>query len=853
MAEQVPYGVATSLINTLASAAFREVASIYGVETEIEWLKETVKDIKAVLADADKKQHTAELIQRWITKLRQVLYEADDLLDEIHTQHLLRERDGKGKVREFFSSSNPIAFRRKIASRIRKIRGKFNGVVETMSKLNLDRRDVETKHEKKNWRETSSFVLQEEMVGREGNKKDIIDLLLNDDNSHQKVSLVAIVGIGGLGKTALAQLVYNDTDVERFFDKRMWVCVSEDSNVNALVKQILESLLGKKQDDQSLELLQNELQQNLAGQKFVLVLDDIWDDFPVKWGELRNFLACGAKGSKILLTTRNQAVANKMGAKMPYLLKGLKNDQSWTLLKRLAFEEDKIMTENLESIGHKIAEKCKGVPLVIRVMGSLLRSKAQESDWEAILEGDFWKLCEDNNSIMPILKLSYDSLASELKQCFAYCSSYPKDWVYEKDILIDLWMAQGFLESEVEKRCPEDVGEDYVHILLMKSFLQDVVMDELGEITQFKMHDLMHDLSRSIISSDHCLYVEGRQNVVRCTIHASPKEYNFDSSQDLQGFGRSRTALKTKREYEKNPSNSFVFTRLRSLDLSHYRKSDLLESIGKMSHLRYLNLSDCSQLTCLPESISNLVNLQTLRLQDCGNLEFSGDIITKLINLRRLDIGYCWAFEDGMPIGLGRMTTLQNLSHFIVGDDDEKRKKAKLNDLKELNLRGRLTIEKLGLVRNVEEESKGVNLRTKKNLISLTLRWGQYSKMKDRDATQLLENLHPHRNLKALTIEEYPGICFSDWLLSCANLVELRFSDIYNCQYLAALEGLGSLKSLHIFGMVKLECIYYKECSSSTNFFPSLEELNIQRCGSLRGWDVHGSITKGMDAKSLLS
>ncbi|XP_028769708.1 putative disease resistance protein RGA4 [Neltuma alba] len=97
MAEQIPYGVATSLINTLASAAFREIASIYGVEREIDWLKETIEDIKAVLADADQKQHTEQLIQRWITKLKQVLYEADDLLDEIHAQHLLRMRDGKGK------------------------------------------------------------------------------------------------------------------------------------------------------------------------------------------------------------------------------------------------------------------------------------------------------------------------------------------------------------------------------------------------------------------------------------------------------------------------------------------------------------------------------------------------------------------------------------------------------------------------------------------------------------------------------------------------------------------------------------------------------------------------------------
>ncbi|XP_028769670.1 putative disease resistance protein RGA1 [Neltuma alba] len=852
MAEQVPYGVATSLINTLASAAFREIASIYGVKRDTEWLKKTVERIKAVLADADQKQHTDQLIQLWIKDLRQLLYDADDLLDEIHTQHLLRKRDAKGKVRDFFSSSNPIGLRLQVAHNIRNIREQFNDVAESMSKLNLVGRVVEMKHEKSNWRETSSFVLQEDMVGREGDRKHIIDLLLNDDNSHQNVSLVAIVGIGGLGKTALAQLVYNDADVERSFHKRIWVCVSEDSDVKAIVKQTLELLLGEKQDDQPLELLQNKLQRNLTGQNFLLVLDDIWDDFPRKWEELKKFLMRGAEGSKILLTTRDQAVVNRMGVKTPYLLEGLNSDQSWTLLKRLAFDDDKKITPNLESVGQKIAEKCMGVPLAIRVMGGLLRSKLLESDWEDLLKGDFWKLSDNNDLIMPILKLSYDGLAIELKQCFAYCSLYPKDWKYEKDELIDMWMAQGFLKNKDEEQCLEDVGEEYVRILLMKSFLQDVEMDELGEIEYFKMHDLMHDLSQSFATSFD-IYIEGGKDVPRCPRHALFKTYDTNSSLNVPDLGRLRNFREMKKNYRRDPSDLFVLKCLRSLDLSNQSIKYFPKSIGKISHLRHLNLDYCHQLTCLPKSISNLVNLQTLRLTGCENLKFPGDIITKFVKLRRLDILGCKAFVDGMPMGLDKMTCMQRLSHFIVGNDDKERKKAKLNELKDLNLRGRLAIKKLDSVRDVEEESKYVNLRTKKNLISLTLNWGEDPKMEKSDAMQLLENLRPHQNLKTLKIQGYPGVCLSDWLLSCANLVQLKFSGINNCRYLPALEGLVSLKTLHISGMDKLECIY-KGCSSSANFFPSLEELVIYSCGSLRGWQREANVqnTRGNECHDSL-
>ncbi|KAI9078951.1 hypothetical protein K1719_039100 [Acacia pycnantha] len=446
-----------------------------------------------------------------------------------------------------------------------------------------------------------------------------------------------------------------------------------------------------------------------------------------------------------------------MGIKTSYPLKELTNDQSWTLLRSLAFDKDKIITQKLESIGQKIAEKCAGVPLAIRVMGSLLQSKLRESDWEAILEGDFWKSCEGNNSIMPVLKLSYDNLAIELRQCFAYCSLYPKDWVYEKNILIDLWMAQGFLEYDEDKQCPEDVGEEYIRILLMKSFLQDVERDVLGEIKSFKMHDLMHDLCQLIASSDYFLYVEGRKNVAGCPIHASFEEYDSDCLRNISNPCRLRIFFEIKKKSERSPASLFVFKRLRSLDLSSYNMRDLPESIGKMRYLRYLNLSCCGKLTWLPKSISDLVNLQILMLYGCYSLEFSLDIITKLINLRRLDINGCKAFKDGMPIGFGRMTTLQCLSDFIVGYDDKERKKAKLNELKDLNLRGHLSIQKLGLVRDVEKESKDVNLRTKTNLISLSLEWGEYPEVKNSDALQLLENLRPHQNLKALEIMKYPG------------------------------------------------------------------------------------------------
>ncbi|XP_054780808.1 putative disease resistance protein RGA1 [Prosopis cineraria] len=826
---------------------------IYGVKTEIERLRDTVEAIKAVLVDAEQKQQNDQPIKLWLRRLRQVLFEADDLLDELHSRDLICKRDGKakgkGKVRDFFSSSNPIAFRLKVAHKIKKIRERFDAIAGEMSRLNFDRRVVVMSSEGSKWRETSSVVLQDEIIGREESRREVIDLLLNPDGI-QNVSPIAVVGFGGLGKTALAQLVYNDDEVKEFFNKTIWVCVSDDFTVRTLVRNILESSIGQKADDQQLELLQDKLQKDLNGKKYLLVLDDVWNQDPHKWSDLKRYLMCGAPGSKILVTTRDQMVARTMGVEIPYKLKGLTRDQSWTLLKRLAFGSNRVTSQNIESLGQKLVDKCGGIPLAIRAMGSLLQLQQTERiEWERILECDFRKLSISNDPVMPILRLSYDHLPFELRQCFAYCSLYPKDRRYDKDKLIEQWMAQGYLGCHDDDECLEDVGERYVQILTMRCFFQDILMNEYGEIKYFKMHDLMHDLSQLDAGSDCCFY-DGRN------FFASPVHINFayrsKLSLDSSDISRLRTILRLRYVSKSDLSMLLKFRCLRSLDLSRMNMTDLPDSIGKMIHLRYLDLSDCEKLTKLPKSLSNLVNLQTLKLTGCRSLlePSSIDVVTKMINLRHLHVEGCRAFSYGMPIGLGRLTNLQRLSSFVVGDQSYKEgKHAKLKELKELNLRHELVIRNLDLVMDVED-SKNANLKAKKNLRSLSLICsGNHTSS---DSFQVLENLCPHPNLKRLEIERYPGVTLSSWLASLTNLVALDLSDCPNCQSLPPLEGLVSLKDLNMRSMDALEYIYYEGCSSSTNFFPSLENLTVDSCKILRGWQWKADANNRIDDEKQL-
>ncbi|KAL5062973.1 hypothetical protein RYX36_024710 [Vicia faba] len=664
MAEQMVYVVAENLIKRLASAAFREFGRIYGVMDELESLRKTFELIKDVLLDAEDKQQQNRAIQIWITRLKDdVFHPADNLLDEFLIQDMSHktQKNKMTKVLHSFST-NKIVFRSRTAHEIEKIQKKCNDIAKDMFYLNLNPNLVVVEHSNNVKRETSSFVFESDITGREDDKKKIISLLRQSHDENHHVSVVAIVGIGGLGKTALAQLVYNDREVKDMFEKSMWVCVSDNFDVKTIVKTIIESLTDSKIGDTlPLENLHNMLCDNLTGKKYLLFLDDIWNENAEKWARLRTSLMCGAQGSKIVVTTRSKIVAQTMGVSVPYILNGLNSIESWSLLKNIVTygDEIKVVNQKLESIGKKIVEKCSGVPLAIKMLGGLLRRHSKENEWIAILHGDFWK-SQYEKSIIPVLKLSYQNLSPRLKQCFAYCSLYPKDWEIPKDELIQLWMAQGYLEFSNEKQTMEDIGNQFVNIFFMLSFFRDVHFDDDGNLFHFKIHDLIHDLAMHVAGNDCCYLDSETKRVVGSPMHVMLKSDAIGLSKSMDA-SRMRTLIFLSKHQdiwnEKELPVNLKFKYLHALKLSYCSISKSCDSIGKLKHLRYLKLCYCVGLEDLFKSIGNIVCLQTLILEGCEGVEFSTKDILSLFNLRHLHIENLKAFkEKKTTAGFGKLS-----------------------------------------------------------------------------------------------------------------------------------------------------------------------------------------------------
>ncbi|XP_073109682.1 putative disease resistance protein RGA1 [Elaeis guineensis] len=664
--------VVKMVVEKLASGLWKELGLARSIYTDMEKLQSKLSTIQDVLDGAEKKSITNRALQGWLKKLKDAALDADDVVDEFQTEALRRrmERHDRmtGKVRDFFSSNNPIAFRYKIGGKIREIRKRFDEIAKENKDFNL--MVIKSDSDRPVSRETKSLAVESEIYGRDNEKNEVIQILVDKDND-KNISILPIVGLGGIGKTTLAQTVYHNDRIEKHFELRMWVCVGENFDEEGVLQKMIVQVPGKPKNLSTLEAKSSFLKEKLTTKRFLLVLDDLWNEDDLEWEKLKPLFEHAKLGSKIIVTTRSERVASIAGTIVPPCrLQGLGIDCCWTLFKQRAFrsetEED---NPELVEIGRKIIKKCGGLPLAAKVLGSLMNSYTKVHEWSAIckdFEAGGLPIGEDG--ILPALKLSYDHLPSHLKRCFTYCSVFPKDHEFEITRLIQLWMAEGLIDTSRTSQNAEDVGKQYFDNLLSRSFFQDVQMDEYNDPWICKMHDLVHDLACSI-TEDEALVMKGDTKGISHGCRYLSIPYSSGSSIDFKTTYEAkklRLLVLFKAEYRSNVDvDEFIFnatktfTQLRALDLNHGGFAKLSNRISILKHLRFIDLS-FAPFTTLPASITRLYNLQTLNLRACNMLEELPDGIGNLCNLRYMDISWCPEITT-LPTSITRLSSLQTL------------------------------------------------------------------------------------------------------------------------------------------------------------------------------------------------
>ncbi|KAH9679142.1 hypothetical protein WN943_027452 [Citrus x changshan-huyou] len=642
------------LLEKLGSFAYEELLLFSGVKNDLQKLKETLTAVKSVVLDAEEKQIHNYRLSVWLEKLKDACYDAEDVLDEFEVEDLrrqvMKQRSIGRKFRNFFGSSNPIAFRFRIGHQIKKIRERFDEIAKLKGEFNLTERldDHRRVVHKERVGATEAFVPASDIIGRDKDREKIIELLMQaSPGESETLSVIPIVGIGGLGKTALAQLVFNDQRVEEHFELKIWIRVSEDFGQRQIMKKIMELITGQNQGDLHTHQLQRILRDRLNSKRYLLVMDDVWNEDPEAWRKLKSLLLGGANGSKILVTTRSRKVASIMGRRggtTGYNLQGLPFEDCLSLFMECAFQEERDKHPNLAKIGEGIVKKCGGIPLAVRTLGSVLCGKTDKRDWEFVRDNEIWQLEQMDIGILRALRLSYDQLPPHLKQCVAYCSIFPKGYQFYGDSLVQFWMAHGLLQSHNKKEELEDIGLRYLKELLSRFFFQDLSFGMLGmETFSFKMHDLMHDLALLVAKDEFLVVNSDCQSIPKSVRHlsfaANASRNNFSSL--LSDLGRVRTIFFSTDDDEKT-SQSFVESCisksqfLRVLDLSGSAIEVCPREMGNLKHTRYLDLSKNYKIKKLPKSICELQSLQTLNLAGCLELEELPKDIRYLVNLRLL-------------------------------------------------------------------------------------------------------------------------------------------------------------------------------------------------------------------------
>ncbi|XP_078158082.1 uncharacterized protein LOC144553755 [Carex rostrata] len=652
------------------------------VEAELKKLQGMLERIKATLYDAEQREIRDKSVKLWLKELNGVAYDAEDVLGEYHYEVLQAEVEARDASSQDSRKRKLIQVPYGMLGQIQQIRSRFDEIMEHRIALQLSEGDGPMRcNNELQIAPVGPFVVESNIFGRESEKEKLIEVLSSERNV---VSVVTIVGMGGIGKTTLAQLAYNDQRIQQQFDKFGWICVSEDFNVERLTKESLESITGNACSITNLGALQENLLRVISGERVLLVLDDVWNEKKSFWDSFQTpFMS--AKFAKILVTTRNDPVALIMQTEPTLKIRCLSTEQCWQLFEHYAFGGvDQNKSRKLVGIGKQIIKKCGMLPLAVKSIASLLRHEAEEESWREILESELWET-DASNEIFPPLQISYARLPTYLKSCFLYCSVFPKDHVYDVEALVKLWMYQGFIESKGNKT-PKKIGFEYAQQMCQRSlFEREVSMFERNDLVcrKFKLHDIVHDLARRN-SENGCLSITFSKLPIFPNVLHHLYIAKYVILEDPIPSDKV-TTLRTLILHSKNISDTFDFSmvpklRVLQMDSHCYGIRQSLSSIGNLKHLRYLSLGNvetlpeciCSlyslqnlsleecSLIVLPRKIGNLISLEELIINECKKLEVLPESLCQLKALRKLSIGECGEIKE-LPNNIGNLISLEEL------------------------------------------------------------------------------------------------------------------------------------------------------------------------------------------------
>ncbi|GLU05981.1 hypothetical protein SLE2022_230520 [Rubroshorea leprosula] len=710
----------------------------------------------------------------------------------------------------------------------------------------------------------------ENLVGEISTKEEIWGYLMGD-----KVGMIGVCGIGGVGKTTIMKNLHNDLQRETRFQKVIWVTVSHSLNVFELQKKIAramdERLLNDDKDDDGVMMRAGELMDIMGRVKFVLILDDVWERFSLKEVGIPDPKA--QNGCKVVVTSRSIEVCSYLSCKI-VKVQPLSQEESLKLFLDIV-EDGVLKVPGLEEILKLIVKECAGLPLAIVVIAGSMKGVDDVNVWEnALIElrDRVRSVRDSNDEIFKRLRFSFDRLDSlEVKNCFLYCSFFPEDYAFSRRELIECWIDEGLIGGSPSREAAYKRGHAIID-RLEKNFLlekDDRLVELAGyleDIPGAKMHDVVRDMAIISIGPEFGYMIKAGMNLVEL-----PDEHGWVKDPKKLSI-MENNILKV--PLSLSPKCSTLSTLILS---SNPNLSEIPESFfGEMLTLKVLDLSGTA-IETIPNSISELKNLSTLRLQFCKKLKYLPSL-ANLKGLKKLDLHK--AGIEVLPQGMEMLISLEYLDLLFCPNLKEIQTGILLN-LSSLQYLAICFWRETTIVRNFEEVARLKKLETLDcNFDDLQDLNYVVNKFKDfqraiacsllvGSATDILRRIKPKLAFTDSKIRE-EGIVLPEkledlWInrLKIKNMgsslskiallekaIELRIGDISFCKEIKCVVELDSssssssslrcpvfdkLEQLRLVGLPRLcELVRVEGEATPLHVFSNLKELLVGRCSRIR-------------------
>ncbi|KAL5193470.1 Disease resistance protein RPM1 [Glycine soja] len=822
----------SSALDKLLPLIADEANLLRGISKEFADIKKELEYIQAFLKDADRKaaaegDNTDDRIKIWVKELREASFSIEDVIDEYMILVEQQPRDpgcatSLCKVIHFIKTLMP---RRQIASKIKQAKSSVHGIKQRGPSR------YRGSHNNVQWHDPrmhSRYLDEAEVVGLEDTRDELIGWLVEGPAER---TVISVVGMGGLGKTTLAGRVFNNQKVISHFDYHAWITVSQSYTVEGLMRNLLKNLCKEKMGDllegiseMDRDSLIDEVRNHLKQKRYVVIFDDVWS--VELWGQIENAMFDNNNGSRILVTTRMEGVVNsckKSPSDQVHKLEPLTKQESMELFCKMAFRchNNGRCPEELKKISTDFVEKCKGLPLAIVAIASLLSGKEKTPfEWEKIRRSLSSEMDKNPHliGIAKILGFSYDDLPHYLKSCLLYFGVYPENYEVKSKRLFRQWIAEGFVKDE-EGKTLEDVAEQYLTELIGTNLVQVSSFTTDGKAKSCRVHDLIHDMIlRKFKDLSFCQHISKKDESMSSGM---VRRLSIETiSNDLMGSSKSLHARSLLIFADENEAwnTNFVqriptkYKLLKVFDFedgpSHY--ISIHENWGNLAHLKYLNLRN-SNMPSL-KFIGKLQNLETLDIRNTSIKKLPKEI-RKLRKLRHL-------LGDDMKLFqlkncLGGLTSLQTLRHVkltMENDDGVEliRELGKLKQLRNFCLTGVREEQGSALCSSISEMTNLEKLRIESYGV-------QVIDLPYISSLPMLRKLSLFGKLKKLP----------EWVPQLQNLVKLslEYSELTN-DPLKSLQNMPYLLFLGMYKAYKGESLYFEDGG-----FQQLRELSL---GGLR-------------------